>query len=104
MWQEEGLDIGDKRVIFYCGSGWRASLAWCVHQLLVKDDKCLVYDGSVMEWAVFSPRAASHALERGDGEVCFGSACSGDPSCCPQCALAATARPMARGIMASASQ
>lgn len=65
MWRKEGLEpSGERRVVFYCGSGWRAALAWCLCRLHGHDG-CAVYDGSILEWAVFSSRAAEHALVRG---------------------------------------
>ena len=48
-WQESGV-TPDKRVAFYCGTGWRASEAWfCA--LLMGWPRISVYDGGWLEWA-----------------------------------------------------
>jgi molybdopterin synthase sulfurtransferase len=48
-WQEAGV-TPDKRVAFYCGTGWRASEAWfCA--LLMGWPRIAVYDGGWLEWA-----------------------------------------------------
>jgi thiosulfate/3-mercaptopyruvate sulfurtransferase len=39
----------DKRVAFYCGTGWRASEAW-FHALLMGWPRIAVYDGGWLEW------------------------------------------------------
>ena len=57
----------------------RAALGWCLARLL-GHTRCASYDGSILEWAVFSPRAAAHRLEVGwhDAE----SAPAGVCACC----------------------
>jgi 3-mercaptopyruvate sulfurtransferase SseA len=52
----------ERRLIFYCGSGWRSAVAWCVAQLLGHAN-CANYDGGVLEWALLCPNAHRHALE-----------------------------------------
>jgi molybdopterin synthase sulfurtransferase len=48
-WQASGI-TPDKRVAFYCGTGWRASEAWfCA--LLMGWQQIAVYDGGWLEWA-----------------------------------------------------
>ena len=48
-WQDAGI-TPDKRVAFYCGTGWRASEAWfCA--LLMGWPRIAVYDGGWLEWA-----------------------------------------------------
>jgi 3-mercaptopyruvate sulfurtransferase SseA len=48
-WQGSGI-TPDKRVAFYCGTGWRASEAWfCA--LLMGWQRIAVYDGGWLEWA-----------------------------------------------------
>ena len=72
---EGGIGAGDApatRVIFYCGSGWRSSLAWCLARLMGFDD-CANYDGGFLEWTMLHPDAESHPVVRGEegggGEV-----------------------------------
>ncbi|WP_027327439.1 rhodanese-like domain-containing protein [Helicobacter pametensis] len=48
LWREQGIDQGDQ-VAFYCGTGWRAGVAWFMTQLVGwKDVK--VYDGGWNAW------------------------------------------------------
>ena len=48
-WSEAGI-TPDKRVAFYCGTGWRASETWFYAFLLGWDD-IAVYDGGWFEWS-----------------------------------------------------
>ena len=54
LWRDWGLRLGaehtDTRIVFYCGSGWRSAVAWCLAQLLGHAD-CASYDGGIVEWA-----------------------------------------------------
>lgn len=52
------------RVIFYCGSGWRSSLAWCLARLMGYED-CANYDGGFLEWSMLHPDAESHPIVTG---------------------------------------
>lgn len=48
LWKEQGIS-GDKTVIFYCGTAWRASLAF----FIAKDlgwQKVKLFDGSWLKW------------------------------------------------------
>jgi molybdopterin synthase sulfurtransferase len=48
-WEQVGI-TPDKRVAFYCGTGWRASEAWfCAH--LLGWPRIAVYDGGWYEWS-----------------------------------------------------
>jgi thiosulfate/3-mercaptopyruvate sulfurtransferase len=48
-WRAWGI-TADKRVAFYCGTGWRASEAFfCAH--LMGWEKISVYDGGWYEWS-----------------------------------------------------
>jgi molybdopterin synthase sulfurtransferase len=48
-WQEAGISA-DKRVAFYCGTGWRASETWfCAY--LMGWPRIAVYDGGWFEWS-----------------------------------------------------
>jgi len=59
-WQQSGI-TPDKRVAFYCGTGWRASEAWfCA--LLMGWQRIAVYDGGWLEWA----QDPSNPIEVGD--------------------------------------
>lgn len=76
---DEGLRA-PRRIIFYCGSGWRSSLAWCLARLMGVDD-CSNYDGGFLEWSMLDPEAERHPIARGygggkggDGEAAVSSA------------------------------
>ena len=49
IWQEAGI-TPDKKVAFYCGSGWRASEAF-FYAYLMGRQKIAVYDGGWLEWS-----------------------------------------------------
>jgi len=49
MWQSAGIR-GDRRTVFYCGTGWRASLAF-FQAWLMGWDHIAVYDGGWCEWS-----------------------------------------------------
>jgi 3-mercaptopyruvate sulfurtransferase SseA len=49
LWRESGI-TPDKKVIFYCGTGWRASEAFFIAHLLGWQN-ISVYDGGWMEWS-----------------------------------------------------
>ena len=48
-WAEAGI-TPDKRVAFYCGTGWRASETW-FYAYLMGWDRIAVYDGGWYEWS-----------------------------------------------------
>jgi 3-mercaptopyruvate sulfurtransferase SseA len=48
-WAEAGI-TGDKRVAFYCGTGWRASETW-FYAYLMGWQTIAVYDGGWYEWS-----------------------------------------------------
>ena len=48
-WEENGI-TPDKRVAFYCGTGWRASETW-FYAYLQGWDRIAVYDGGWLEWS-----------------------------------------------------
>ena len=50
MWEEWGI-TPDKTVSFYCGTGWRASLAWFYAYLMGWED-ISIYDGGWFEWSM----------------------------------------------------
>ncbi|MGY5957379.1 rhodanese-like domain-containing protein [Kosakonia sp. BK9b] len=49
LWQQEQI-TGDKQVVFYCGTGWRASLAFLIARSLGWQ-RIAVYDGGWFEWS-----------------------------------------------------
>lgn len=62
MWDEQGIHRG-LRTAFYCGTGWRASLAFYYAWLLGWPRIC-VYDGGWFEWSgVHEPPIPVHAEE-----------------------------------------
>lgn len=70
MWQAAGLDAA-RRTVFYCGTGWRASLAFFYAWLMDWED-IAVYDGGWCEW---SRDAANQVVRRVDD--CDGDGPSG---------------------------
>jgi thiosulfate/3-mercaptopyruvate sulfurtransferase len=50
MWAEWGI-TPDKTVSFYCGTGWRASLAWFYAYIMGWED-ISIYDGGWFEWSM----------------------------------------------------
>jgi thiosulfate/3-mercaptopyruvate sulfurtransferase len=49
MWQSAGIHAG-RRSVFYCGTGWRASLAF-FYAWLMGWERIAVYDGGWCEWS-----------------------------------------------------
>ena len=49
MWAASGIGEG-QHLVFYCGTGWRASLAFYYAWLMGRDD-IAVYDGGWFEWS-----------------------------------------------------
>jgi molybdopterin synthase sulfurtransferase len=49
MWQAAGIRPG-RQVVFYCGTGWRASLAF-FYAWLMNWERIAVYDGGWCEWS-----------------------------------------------------
>ena len=72
LWRDWGLELaraGDaqaqqRKIIFYCGSGWRSAVAWVLAQLL-GHRHCASYDGGFLEWSLLDDRAAEHPIARG---------------------------------------
>lgn len=60
-WAEAGI-TPDKRVAFYCGTGWRASETWFYAHLMGWED-IAVYDGGWYEW---SSDPVNNPIERGE--------------------------------------
>ena len=49
-WKEVGI-VPEKRIAFYCGTGWRASEAF-FYAYLLGWDRIAIYDGGWYEWSV----------------------------------------------------
>ena len=49
LWRSQGIEAG-LQVVFYCGTGWRASLAF-FYAWLMGWEHISVYDGGWMEWS-----------------------------------------------------
>ena len=49
MWREAGI-VREQHAAFYCGTGWRASLAF-FYAWLMGWERISVYDGGWMEWS-----------------------------------------------------
>ncbi|CAN5238180.1 rhodanese-like domain-containing protein [soil metagenome] len=60
-WEQAGI-TPDKRVAFYCGTGWRASETW-FYAYLMGWQRVAVYDGGWFEW---SRDPLSNAIEVGE--------------------------------------
>jgi len=54
----------ERRLVFYCASGWRSALAWCLARAAGFDNSAN-YDGGFMEWSYLSPEG--HAVAVGGG-------------------------------------
>jgi thiosulfate/3-mercaptopyruvate sulfurtransferase len=61
FWAEAGIRA-DKPVIFYCGTGWRASLAF-FYAWLMGCEQISVYDGGWLEWSSQGPGSPSFDAE-----------------------------------------
>ncbi len=67
MWKQAGL-TPDKKIAFYCGGGYRASLPF-LYAYMLGYPKVSIYDGSWYEWS-FGPNGTSlNPLETGDSEL-----------------------------------
>ena len=62
-WAEAGI-APDKRVAFYCGTGWRASETW-FYAYLMGWERIAVYDGGWFEW---SQDPINNPIEAGEPE------------------------------------
>ena len=63
-WAEAGI-TPDKRVAFYCGTGWRASETW-FYARLMGWDRIAVYDGGWLEWSADPTHNPIEVGEPGD--------------------------------------
>jgi thiosulfate/3-mercaptopyruvate sulfurtransferase len=65
-WEAAGI-TPDKRIAFYCGTGWRASETW-FYAYLMGWERIAVYDGGWFEW---SQDPANNPIEIGEPEEEF---------------------------------
>ena len=56
LWRQAGIEPG-QRTAFYCGTGWRASLAF-FYAWLMDWERISVYDGGWCEWSRVNPPAS----------------------------------------------
>ncbi|WP_342117736.1 sulfurtransferase [Pseudoduganella sp. OTU4001] len=56
LWRRAGVEPG-QRTAFYCGTGWRASLAF-FYAWLMEWERISVYDGGWCEWSRVNPPAS----------------------------------------------
>jgi 3-mercaptopyruvate sulfurtransferase SseA len=61
----DALPSGGRRIIFYCGSGWRSALAWFIGVAVLDWPLELVanYDGGWLEYSQTHPQAPTHPIE-----------------------------------------
>ena len=60
-WQTVGI-AREHPVIFYCGSGWRSSVAFFFAKCLLGWPDVRNYDGGWLEWSELHPDAPKHAV------------------------------------------
>jgi 3-mercaptopyruvate sulfurtransferase SseA len=63
-WEEAGI-TADKRIAFYCGTGWRASETW-FYAYLMGWPRIAVYDGGWYEW---SQDALNNPIDVGEAQA-----------------------------------
>ncbi|WP_426196831.1 sulfurtransferase [Massilia sp. DWR3-1-1] len=73
MWQAAGIDA-QQHAVFYCGTGWRASLAF-FYAWLMGWERIAVFDGGWCEW---SRDGANPVRCRIDEDAARASACASD--------------------------
>jgi len=62
-WKEVGI-IPEKRIAFYCGTGWRASEAF-FYAYLLGWDRIAIYDGGWYEWSVDEGNPVETGIPKG---------------------------------------
>lgn len=67
FWQDEGIHPG-LQTAFYCGTGWRASLAF-FYAWLMGWERISVYDGGWFEWSHEAQEAGHQLRVPADGET-----------------------------------
>jgi thiosulfate/3-mercaptopyruvate sulfurtransferase len=67
-WRDTGI-TPDTRVIFYCGTGWRASQAFFCAYLMGWTD-ISVYDGGWLEWSLDESNPVERGVPPGRSGVC----------------------------------
>ena len=68
FWQEWGITRDcagpGRRIVFYCGSGWRSAYA-TVLSLMLGFENVSSYDGGFLEWNRFHGNSDAHDIDRG---------------------------------------
>lgn len=68
MWREQGIER-DQNTVFYCGTGWRASLAF-FYAWLMGWEQIAVFDGGWFEWSSVYPPLPAHTKVNGPSVAC----------------------------------
>ena len=68
MWREQGIER-HQLTVFYCGTGWRASLAF-FYAWLMGWEQIAVFDGGWFEWSSVYPPAPNHPQMSGASVAC----------------------------------
>ena len=68
MWCEQGIER-QRHTVFYCGTGWRASLAF-FYAWLMGWEHIAVFDGGWFEWSSVYPPAPKHLQMSGASVAC----------------------------------
>lgn len=69
IWHARGLHR-ERQIIFYCGTGWRASLAF-FYAWLMGWKRISVYDGGWLEWSASPHNAVQRLDDAGAASPCF---------------------------------
>lgn len=57
MWRQSGLEMSGREIIFYCGNGWRSSLAY-LHAWLLGHARIRNYSDGWIGWSAISSQCA----------------------------------------------
>ena len=68
MWREQGIER-HRYTVFYCGTGWRASLAF-FYAWLMGWEHIAVFDGGWFEWSSVYPPLPNHTKVNGPSVAC----------------------------------
>lgn len=70
MWREQGIER-HRHTVFYCGTGWRASLAF-FYAWVMGWEHIAVFDGGWFEWSSVYPPLPNHTKVNGPSVACRG--------------------------------
>lgn len=83
QWEKQGIRRGD-HLAFYCGTGWRASVAWFITWLAGWENTC-VYDGGWLAWQMDSvfpvQNGAPEGMSKPDARNNYGAVMKEGASC-----------------------